>query len=136
DHRRCRIRRAPGDAAVRAPQAVLAVLSLGRIRVAGIPAGATTVDAAAVVPAAGVLTEVAADRPGVADLRARDLRSGRGQHAEARTDHVVPLDLGQRRQRADLDAAVRRLANPLERVDAGQVDDIARPFHAILEPVE
>src|SRR5690606_14180629 len=136
DHRRRRIRRAHGDAAVRAPETVLAVLPFGRIRVAGISAGAITVHAVAVVPAARVLTEIPADRSGIADLRARDLRRGLGQHAEARTNHVAALDLGQRRQRADLDAAVRRLADPLQGLDSGQVDDVARPLHAILEPVE
>ena len=120
-----------------APQRrVLAVLPFGRIRVAGVAARAIAVDAVAVVPAARVLADVAADRARVADLRARDAARRIGQHLVAVLDHGASLDLRQRRQRADLDAAVRRLADAFQRTDAAEVDDVFRPLHPVLEPVE
>src|SRR5689334_519458 len=65
--RRSGVRRAHGHAAIGAVQAVLAILTFGRIGVAAISAGAIAVHAVAVVPATGVLADVAADRAGVPD---------------------------------------------------------------------
>src|SRR5262249_41885355 len=87
----------------------------------------------AVVPAARVLGEIAADRSGVADLRARDATRCIGQHAVFRPDHRIALDLGQGRQRADLDA-IRGFADPFERGDAADVDDRLWAFDAFLKP--
>ena len=86
DERRRRVGRAHGDAAVGAPEAMLAILPFGRIGVAGVAAGAIAIDAVAVVPAARVLADVAADRAGVSDLRARDAARRIGQHLVAALD--------------------------------------------------
>src|SRR6185436_11022306 len=84
DHRRRAVRRRHRDAARRAEQAMLAVLSLRRVGIAGIAAGAITVDARAVVPATRVLAQIPAQGAGVADLRARDARGGARQHGVLR----------------------------------------------------
>src|SRR5690606_6837525 len=136
DERGRRVGRGHGDAAIRAEQAVLAVLAFRRIGVAALAARAIAIDAVAVVPAACVLADVAADRARIADLRARDLARGLREHAVTPADQRIRLDLGQRRQRADLDAAVGRLTDAAQRRDAVQIDEVTRTLHAVLEPVE
>ena len=79
DERRRRVRRAHSDTTIGAPETMLTVLAFRRVRVARVAAGAIAVDTVTVVPAARVLSHVAADRAGVADLRARDAARSVGQ---------------------------------------------------------
>ena len=67
-------------------QRVLAVHALRRVGEAGVAAGAVAGQAVAVVQAARVLRDVAADRAGVADLRAGHAARRIGQHAVVRAD--------------------------------------------------
>src|SRR5690606_36276528 len=108
---------------------------LRRGGVAGVAARSIAGHAVAVVPAARILAEVAADRAGVADLRARDLARRVGEQPEALAHERARLDLGERRERADLEA-VGCLANASQLVEAVQVDDRARSLATVLEPVE
>ena len=116
-------------------QRMLAVHAFRRVGEAGVAAGAVAGQAIAVVDAARILRDVAAHRAGVADLRAGHAARRIGQHAVVRTDGRAALDLGQRGQRADLDA-VRRLANALQLGDAGDIDHRLRALGALLEPAQ
>jgi len=112
------------------------VLAIHRFRAVGITdiaAGAIAVQAAPVVPAAGVLRQVAAERADVADLRARDPRCRLRQQAVIAIDAFVTDDVAQRGCRTDLEP-VLRFPDSLQRLDTVQVDHRARVFGAILEP--
>src|ERR1043165_3969211 len=100
---------------------MFAVLSLRRVRVAGVAARAVTIDARSVVPAAGVLAEVAAERARIADLRTRHAACGRRQHAVFAEHQLVRRDLAQRGQRADLES-LRGFADAIECRDAADID--------------
>ena len=93
-------------------QRMLAVHAFRRVGEAGIAAGPIAGQAIAVIKAARILRDVAADGAGVADLRAGDPARRIRQHAVLRPDDRIALDLGQRGQRADLDP-VRRFLDPL-----------------------
>ena len=64
------------DAAAGVEQGMFAVDALGIIGEAFAAAGPKTGLAGAIIPAAGMLGDIAADGPGVADLRAGDLAGG------------------------------------------------------------
>ena len=112
---------------------MLAIHALRRVGEAGVAAGAIARQAGAVIPAARVLGRVAADRPGVADLRARDLAGRVREQPVLRADHWIALDLGERGQRADLDA-VGGFADALELGDAAEIDHRLWALDAFLEP--
>ena len=134
DERRRGVRRVDRDAAVGVEDRVLAVHRRRRVGVADVAAGAVAGPAAAVVPAARVLRHVAAERALVADLRRGDQLRRFHQQAELLAHHRVLDDLGERRHRADLEAAVDFL-DALELLDLPEVDDRLRLLQAILEPV-
>src|SRR3954470_20779102 len=113
---------------------MFAVLALRRVGVAGVAAGAVAVDARAVVPAARVLAEITAQRAGVANLWAGDAPGGARQQRIALEHIGIHRDLGERGERADLEA-VGGLAHTLERRDAIEVDERPGMLGAILEPV-
>ena len=116
-------------------QRMLAVHPFRRVGEAGVAAGAIAGQAVAVVEAARILRDVAAHRAGVADLRAGHPARRIGQHAVVRADHRAALDLGQRGQRADLDA-VRRFADALQFGDAADIDHRLGALGALLEPAQ
>src|SRR6516165_11386691 len=88
-----------------------------------------------VIPAPRVLGQVAADRSGITDLRARYPPRRIGQHAVFCADYRAALDLSQTRQRPDLDP-IRGLTYPFQGRDPANVDDRLRTFDALLEPRE
>jgi len=122
------------DAAVGVEDRVLAVHRGRRVGVADVAAGAVAGPAAAVVPAARVLRDVAAERALVADLRRGDQLRRFHQQAELFAHQRVLDDFRERRHRADLEAAVGFL-DALELFDLPEVDDRLRLLQAILEPV-
>ncbi len=135
NQRRRRVRRIHRHAAVLLEDRVLAVDRRRRVRVADVAARPVARPAAAVIPAARVLRDVAAERPLVADLR-RGHQFGRfHQQPELLLHHRVVHHLGQRRRRADLEAAVH-LLDPAQLGDLAQVDHHARALGAVLQPVE
>src|SRR5690606_13600334 len=123
-----------GDAAAGAEDGVLAVLALGGVGVTHVAAGPITVDAAAVIPAARVLADVAAKRAGIADLRAGHAPGGGGEQAEALAHDRIVFHIGERGQCTDRDAALV-FAHALQLRDCRQVDDGLRAAHAVLQPV-
>src|SRR5205085_7124122 len=130
-----RIRRIAPDAGLRGEDGVLAIDRFGSVGVADVAAGAVAGPAGAVIPAARVLRDVAADRALVADLRRGGGFRRVHQDRVAVADDRMPHDVGERRHRADLDAAVA-LAHPFQFVDATEIDDVARALDAVLQPVE
>ena len=107
--RRRRVGGAHRDAAIGVEDGVLAIDRRRRIGITDVAAGAIAVPSAAVVPAARVLRHIAADGALVADLRRRDQLRGFGQQTEPLAHQRMAMDLGERRHRADLKAAVRVL---------------------------
>src|SRR5215471_17252596 len=114
---------------------MLAVLPARRVGEAGIAAGPVAVEARAVVPAARILRDVAADRGGVADLRTGDAASGIRQHLVLALNDRTGRNLDKRRERTDLDP-VCGLTDAFELCEAAEVHDRFGPFDAVLEPVE
>src|SRR5690606_1528430 len=112
-----------------------AVLPLRRIGIAGVAARSVAVDAVAVVPAARVLAEIAAESGGIADLRARDAAGCVREQTVLLSHDGRTLALGERGERADLEP-FGRLADPLETLDSAEIDDRFRALHAVLEPIQ
>ena len=114
---------------------MLAVLPRRGIGKAGVAAGPVAMEAGAVIPTARILRDVAAERGGVADLRARHAAGRIRQHLVLAADDRIGGDLGERRERADLDP-VRSLADAFELRDGAEIHHHLGPFDAVLEPVE
>src|SRR5690606_17886155 len=108
--------------AARAEDRMLAVLTLGRVRVAHVAARPVAIDAAAVIPAARVLADVAAQRARIADLRTGHAARRAREQAEALLYQGMGLDLGERRQRTDGKSAIE-FTHAFQLCDTGQVDD-------------
>src|SRR6185437_16453119 len=120
-------------AAVGVEDGVLTVLPLRRVGEAGVAAGPVAGQAGAVVPATRVLGDVAADRAGVADLRAGHFGRRFRQQLVALVDERVPLDLADLGERADLDT-VRRFLDAVHLGNSGEIDHDFGPLDAVLEP--
>ena len=88
---------------------------------------------APVVPAAGVLAEIAAQGAHVADLRAGNHCRRLPQQRVAFADQRVLGDFGEGGERPDLDAA-GDFSDTLERIDALEVDHRLGGLGAVLEP--
>src|SRR5262249_33728602 len=89
----------------------------------------------AVVPAAGVLGDIAADRGCIPDLRACHPAGRIGKHLELFADHFAVGYLRECRESTDLDP-LGDLAGALELREAAQIHHDLGPLHAVLEPVE
>ena len=136
DQGRGRVRRIHRHAPARAHDAVFPVHGTGRRRVADVASGAVAGPSATVVPATGVLGDVAAEGALVADLRRRHQPGRRGQEGVA-THHVRVLgDVGEARHRPDLESAVRSRGDAPELVHAPEIDHRRRALDTVLEPVE
>src|SRR5262249_62344212 len=106
-----------------------------RIGKAGGAAGAVAGQTGAIVPAARVLGDVAADGGGIADLRAGHPAGCIGEHLELFADHFAVGDFRECRERTDFDP-VGGLADTLKLHDAAEIHHDLGPLHAVLEPVE
>jgi hypothetical protein len=113
---------------------MLAVDRGRRVGVADIAAGTVAGPAAAVVPAARVLRHVAANRSLISDLRRGYVLGRFHQNRILLANDRVLDDFGERRHRADLDAAIR-LADAAQLLDLAEVDDNLRLLEAVLQPV-
>ena len=132
---RGRVGRIHCHAAVRVQNGMLTVAALRRIGVANVAAGAIARPTAAVIPAARVLRNIAAERSLIADLRrCHQLRSLRQQTILLLDDGMIH-HLSERGHRADLDAIARR-ANSPQFLDSTQIDHHLGLPDSILEPVK
>jgi len=126
----------PGHAAVGVQYRMFAIAPLRSIGVANVAARAVTRPPGAVIVAARVLRYVAADGPLVADLRRGSQFGAFRKQSEALLDDGILHHLGERSHRSNLDAAVRRGANPAQLVDTAQIHHYLGLLDAVLQPVE
>jgi hypothetical protein len=115
---------------------VLAVDRRRRVGIADVPAGTVAGPPRAVIPATRILRDVAAEGALVPNLRRGHERGRFRQQPEVRLDCRVIGQVGQRRRRADLEAAVGGLPHASQRLDATEIDDDLAALVAVLEPVE
>src|SRR6185437_4060391 len=94
------------DAAIGAEDGVLAIAAYGCVGKALIAAGAVAGPSAAIIPAARILRDVAAERGLVANLRRSDQLNRVGKKAVVLFNQRMLGDLGQRGHCADLHAAI------------------------------
>ncbi len=106
-----------------------------RVRVAHIPAGAIAGKAAAVIPAARILRNVAADGALIANLRRRGRLGGFAQNSVLLLHGGIADHVGQRGHGADLEAAIP-VSDTRKFLDLAQIDDDFRALDAVLEPVK
>ncbi len=123
-----------GVAAVPAEDGVLLVDAV--VCVALNAAGAIAVPRTAIVRTAGVLQQIAAQRPQVADLRGRDTRRSFHQSWHCRLQIGIALDVPERRQCADPDHSCAHNHWLFEIGDRLQIDDVVRRAPLVLELVE
>src|SRR5262249_55095044 len=110
---------------------MLAIHPLRRIGVAHVAASAIATHTVAVIPASRVLTQISAERPGVAVLWARHAPRGpRGQRVFA-AYQIGALDLGEPGEGADPQPRLR-LAYSGQALDPRELDDRGGALVAIL----
>ena len=112
---------------------MFAIHALRRIGVAKVAPGSVARQAAAIVPAAHILRDIASEGADVADLRASDHARRIGKQRVALLKHGAVSDLGEGSERPDFDA-VGGFAYSAKLVDSTQVDERIGAFRTILEP--
>src|SRR4029077_3276774 len=118
---------------------MLAVAALRCVGIADVAAGTVAWPAGAVIPAARVLRNIAADRSLVTDLRRRHHFRALCEQIVLQLDEGVIHDFGERGHGTDLDTVATIAAEDADSAqffDAAQVDNRLRLPDSILEPVE
>ena len=114
---------------------MLAIDGGGRICKADVAACAIALPSAAIIPAAGVLGDVAADGALIADLRRGCGFRACRENAELFPHHRMAHHFGKRGHGADLQASVH-LAHAAQLGNLAQIDHHLGTFDAVLQPVE
>ena len=135
DQGRRRIGRIHRHASFGMQNRMLAISAHRSVGIADVSAGAIARPTRAVVPAARVLRNVAAERALVANLRRRHQFRGLRQQSVFLFDDGMVHDFGQRRHGADFDSVVGS-ANAPQFFDSAQIDQRLGLLDSILEPIE
>ncbi len=112
---------------------MLAVHALWRVGIAKIPARSVARQPAAIVPAAYILRDVAAECADIADLWACDDRRGFRKQRVALFEQTVFGDFGQRGKCTDF-YSVGGLPHPAQRFDCAEVNERIGALRAVFEP--
>ena len=121
DQGRCRVRGMHDEAVLAAEDAVVRVLALDGVAL--VPALAQAMEFSPVVPAAGLLAEVAPDGPLVAQLGARHLGGRHRQRPVLRSDDRVAGDFRNGGQGPDPKPSCRCCLDAPEFLEPGDADD-------------
>ena len=130
DQSRRGVRRAHRDTATGAEQGMLTIQAFGRICIADVAAGAITIQAAPIVPAASILNQVAAEGTYVADLGAGNPASGRRQQCISGLNQGIGGNFSNCGNRANLDPVCCFL-DSFPGIDLGKFDHRSRGLIAV-----